>query len=1052
MRIFELLNSVTVVMDDEFRSLLLEIKPLYQTLENPQEKSKVGGLIKDLTDLSCSEFQRNELAKALLFKLRTNQLSKVTSKELFEVKNKIARAKSHNSSTPNPATYTDLSAFGNQSGCTARKPSHKLNVHSQIRLRPPKTKTTKWKKVMRKKHEQNGLDITHLTSGTDPHDESTVEESDITVYSDEHTDSTTSSELDVKNFKMSLNDVNIKNNICRCESLKKERMKRKNMSALKRQSPHSLLNGCSEKDATLPSDGIRHVISRLQNHELQQKAQMTEAKFYDQLVEVRRENELELAKVVTRKNAELTAAQQAAEAKHQELRQAVDRLEEQLAAAVSNAEQIRCQSEEQTKELQSTMARQLEDMAQQSAERHEQLIIEHEKELKRLRAVHEQECQNLTKQIKRTSEVQSELDEKIRHCNQLESLNHEMFEAKNKAIEQQELAEKQLNKQAEHIQHIQTELQTAMARLKELEEQHAQTLKDHSETVTRLRTDCANQLARSALEYADKISQLHANIEHARSEFTDRLKEAEERHSSMLSTKEKFAMEEGRKQATEESRLEICRLKNRLEEMEQSQETMRKDYQLELDKARNRYADAEVLLEQKELAFSVTTDQLQKRICLLETKYSAQSKTVDTQTTEPYQSEMFIERVSQGVATQMVRWQEQSVEKLLEKVMEEEHARLKCAFEEKQRQLTEKHMRESAQLNADHAAQYGDLKRREELARHRLAELEFELGEAKRHLTKECDVRRQQLTEISVAREKERQEWFLAQERKLNELEQCHQETIQQLRQEHADEIQKIVEGRLGEIEKMYKEQLKQLHMKVNDSHKRITQLDCELKATCLEKDQIRDTLTGAHQTEMAQLRENHQQAIWTLKEKMARERSRARLAEAALKQREIIWTELSARFQEMQKQQQNTVLMPAEVENHLQATIESLRVQVNLLQKRIALLTENDYKPQLDSTCLVLNHDKSRTELQAMERQDNLLHFNVQIQPNGDDPAKQDLCSSVEPYLSEDKVTQNLQQETERKHKYTPKSLRTSENLRRQSFEEMRGSLIRMASSKNEP
>ncbi|KAF5399199.1 hypothetical protein PHET_07716 [Paragonimus heterotremus] len=1041
-------------MEDEFHSLLLKIKPLYQTLENPQEKSKVGGLIKDLNDLSGSEFQRmqrNELAKALLFKLKTNQLSKVTSKEILEVKNKITDAKSHNSSTPNPATYTDLSAFGNQSVCTARKPSHKLNVRSQIRLRPPKTKNTKWRKTMHKKHEKSGWGITHFTSGFYPLDESTVEESDITVYSDEHTDGTTSPELDVKNFKMSLNDVNVRNNTAKCESLKNGRMKRRNKSAMKRKSQHSVLKRCSEKDATLSSDGIRHVISRLQNHELQQQAQMTEAKFYDQLVEVRRENELELAKVVTRKNAELAAAQQAAEAKHQELRQAVDRLEEQLAAAVSNAEQIRRQSEEQTKELQTAMARQLEDLAQQSAERHEQLIVEHEKELQRLRAAHEQECQNLAKQIKHTSEVQSELDEKVRHCNQLESQNREMFEAKNKAIEQQELAEKELNKQAEHIQHIQTELQTAMVRLKELDEQHAQTLKDHSETVTRLRTDCANQLAHSALEYANKISQLHANIEHARSEFTDKLKEAEERHSNMLSMKEKFALEEGRKQATEENRLEICRLKNRLEDMEQSQETMRKTYQLELDKARNRCAVAEVILEQKELAFSDTTDQLQKRICLLESKYSAQLNTVDTQTTEPYQSEMLIERVSQGVATQMVRWQEQSVKKLLEKVIEEEHGRLKCAFEEKEKQLTEKHMRESAQLSADHAVQYGDLKRREELVRHRLAELEFELGEAKRHLTKECDVRRQQLTEISVAREKERQEWFHAQERKLSELEQCHQETIQQLRQEHADEIQKIVEGRLGEIEKMYKEQLKQLHMKLNDSHKRITQLDCELKATCLDKDRIRDTLTGAHQMEMAQLRENHQQATWTLKEKMARERSRARLAEAALKQREIVWTELSARFQEMQKQQQNAVLMPAEVEDHLQATIESLRVQVNLLQKRIALLTENDYKPQLDSTCLVLNHDKSRSELQAMERQDNLLHLNVQIQPNGDEPTKQDLCSSVEQYLSESKVIQNLQQETERKHKYTPNSLRPSGNLRRQSIEEVRGSLIRTTSNKNE-
>ncbi|KAF6769733.1 hypothetical protein AHF37_12269 [Paragonimus kellicotti] len=67
---------------------------------------------------------------------------------------------------------------------------------------------------------------------------------------------------------MSLNDVNVRNDIVKCESLRNGRMKRKNKSALKRKSQHSLLNRCSEKDATLPSDGIRHVISRLQNHEV----------------------------------------------------------------------------------------------------------------------------------------------------------------------------------------------------------------------------------------------------------------------------------------------------------------------------------------------------------------------------------------------------------------------------------------------------------------------------------------------------------------------------------------------------------------------------------------------------------------------------------------------------------------------------------------------------------------------------------------------------------------------------------------------------------------
>ncbi|VDP49830.1 unnamed protein product [Schistosoma mattheei] len=91
---------------------------------------------------------------------------------------------------------------------------------------------------------------------------------------------------------------------------------------------------------------IRKTIVRLQEKEILQRTQAIEAEFYERLIELRKENETEVAKIMNRKNAELIAVQKAAELKHCELRQAIDKLENQLSDTVNNADQIKRSSEE----------------------------------------------------------------------------------------------------------------------------------------------------------------------------------------------------------------------------------------------------------------------------------------------------------------------------------------------------------------------------------------------------------------------------------------------------------------------------------------------------------------------------------------------------------------------------------------------------------------------------------------------------------------------------------------------------------------------------------
>lgn len=64
------------------------------------------------------------------------------------------------------------------------------------------------------------------------------------------------------------------------------------------------------------------------------------------MIELRKENETEVAKIMNRKNAELIAVQKAAEMKQCELRQVIDKLENQLSDTVNNADQIKRSSEE----------------------------------------------------------------------------------------------------------------------------------------------------------------------------------------------------------------------------------------------------------------------------------------------------------------------------------------------------------------------------------------------------------------------------------------------------------------------------------------------------------------------------------------------------------------------------------------------------------------------------------------------------------------------------------------------------------------------------------
>ncbi|XP_018655045.1 hypothetical protein Smp_157130 [Schistosoma mansoni] len=225
-----------------------------------------------------------------------------------------------------------------------------------------------------------------------------------------------------------------------------------------------------------------------------------------------------------------------------------------------------------------------------------------------------------------------------------------------------------------------------------------------------------------------------------------------------------------------------------------------------------------------------------------------------------------------------------------------------------------------------------------------VVKLEAELKEARCIALKEVELRREQLSEISLARELERKELISKHESNLNE-EQCkNQETILRLQKQHNEELKTIssqANEKLIEIEREYKTRLKEANKRLNESQEKIINLDMILQKALQEKRSTQEILSESFQNEIEQMKNKQKEEVLILKEAISKERNRARLAEISLRQQEKAWNDMKTRWHEERTAQLGNSL-PIEARTHMEATIEALRLQVNLLKKRITVMEED--------------------------------------------------------------------------------------------------------------
>ncbi|CAH8657671.1 unnamed protein product [Schistosoma curassoni] len=684
---------------------------------------------------------------------------------------------------------------------------------------------------------------------------------------------------------------------------------------------------------------IRKTIVRLQEKEILQRTQAIEAEFYERLIELRKENETEVAKIMNRKNAELIAVQKAAEMKQCELRQAIDKLENQLSDTVNNADQIKRSSEEKMNQLQSVMNKQFENLLKQSNEQREFLIQEHEKTLKDLQNKNESTFKEL--EINKSFVIELESKMELQH-NQIKSLKGQLTNIMTERNELEESLKVKTEKEKEtlkNLKQLQCDLNELTDRYKTLESKYNMCLEDYNQELKQIRSDHAKRICAMELERTNNEKQYETNLGKIKDEFNTKLEESRLSYERQLVTEVKEAETRGYEKCLLIKSDEITALQKTIKETKELNLNDEIKYQeiisqlkCEITKLNKIIEKLKNIYELKENNFSTIITKLQKKQL-----DDTLNKTNSIQT-------YFTNEFNEKLLNSIIQWKKQQLNEIILLIKQKEFNQLETIFKEKENIIRNELLLKIENIQNEKNQIIETLTNALNLSKLNIVKLETELKEARRIAMTEVELRREQLSEISLARELERKELISKHENHLNE-EQCkNQETILRLQEQHAEELKTIssqANEKLLGIEKEYKTRLTEANKRLNESQEKIINLDMILQKALQEKRNTQETLSESFQSEIEQMKNKQKQEVLILKEAISKERNRARLAEISLRQQEKAWNDMKTRWHEERIAQLGNSL-PIESRTHMEATIEALRLQVNLLKKRITVMEED--------------------------------------------------------------------------------------------------------------
>ncbi|XP_060700708.1 centrosomal protein of 112 kDa isoform X3 [Hemiscyllium ocellatum] len=651
---------------------------------------------------------------------------------------------------------------------------------------------------------------------------------------------------------------------------------------------------------------------QMHEKEIEMKTKMLEAKFHEEKLKLQQKHDMDVQKILDRKNNEIEELKTLYRNKQKEAEEVNKKLEKRVQSLVRELQIFRESKEKQIVELQK-MAEQSADSLKNDWERKlHNIVAELEQEKFELQKKHTENIQEILNDTNsRLSKMETEYATQTKTTNQmvkeLEARVQQLtIEAENSTLVRQKLTQAK-GELEQRCQMICLELQELKLKKSSLQKEKQQTLEDHEKTVRQMQNkhDCElNYLKQEHAHSAAKIQTLQTEKDQEKTDAMKQIRNLEEAY------REK---EDQLTRVTEVQKLQAQKADAALEEFKR---------QVELNSEKV-YSEMKQQMEKVEADLSRSKSVREK-----------QSKEFSWQ----------LEELKQ-------RYEQQIVELKLEHEQEKTH--LFQQHNAEKDSLVREHEREidnlEKQLRAaivEHENQTQEWRKRDSQT---IAELESQVHQLREELIQVNSQRKQQLVELGLLREEEKQRALHDHETTVNKLKAEMERMKLEIQKTNAAEMEHVVErtsNKLKQIEKEYSQRLLKSSQTVAELQTTITSLREENSRQQLAAERQLQEAVGRCADEKRLLIRDNDRSIKTLEDEAENYRNQIQVLENEIENKELKTQEQITHIQQ-EYEMKIKGLMPATVRHELEDTISSLKSQVTFLQKRASVLQEelNTYR-----------------------------------------------------------------------------------------------------------
>lgn len=740
---------------------------------------------------------------------------------------------------------------------------------------------------------------------------------------------------------------------------------------------------------------------RMHEKELEMKTKMMEAKFHEEKLQLQQKHDVEVQKILDRKNSETEELKMLYRNKQNDSEETIRKLERKVQTLVRESQVIRESKERQIAELKK--------MCEQSTE-----SIRNEWEKKLHTAVAEMEHDKLELQQKHTENIQALLDDTNARLIKMEADYLAQTEETNQMVKELEARVQQLTVEAEssNLQRLKlsqekadlekayrntcSELQDMRERHSSLQKEKDRVSQDYEQRLQQLQRKYDSDMSFITQDHATsaaKASEVIEELELCVSQLKQQLQESEHQRQQQLRDKEiKFQQELLLQEHLHEKKVHA--IQSELEQEKGS--AQKKAHKLEevlKEKEEQLTRVAEIQRLQAQQA-DTALEEFKRQVELNSQKvYAEMKEQMGKVESDLTRSKSLREKQAKEFSLQLdemkQRYEKQIVELKLEHEQTEAHL-----FQQHNKEkdcLVQDHVREIAKLEKqmdDTVLEYEEKAQEQRMQdAQTICGLEAQVHKLREELVQVNTQRKQQLMELGQMREEEKQKVARDHENVVCKLRNDLEKMKLDLQRVHTADMETICEKaniKLKQSEKEYSQKLAK-------SAQVITELQCTVatlreessrQQLCSER-RLQDTINKFEEEKRRLIRDNEstvKTTIAALKEESCRQqlagerrlqdtiqkfedekRQLIRDHDSAIKvlqdavensYNQVRCAEMKMQHREMEAQEQvNSIrqecemkvkgLMPMYLRQELEDTIASLKSQVNFLQKRASVLQE---------------------------------------------------------------------------------------------------------------